>query len=487
MTIYGNIPVLGSPESATGLSARDAERMKALMGVLRANATRNARLETYYAGRVPWDDVRNAVPTAYKGLDIGCDWGMIAVQSVAERSQLDGFTFTDPESEAARWMGAAFLRDGMALAYQRALVGMLVHGCVFGTVTKGSRGPRLRWHTARSASALWDRENERPECGMAIVSTRRDQNGHGSHASGIDLYVSEGVWELTYDELACGWSAEFLADPMGRPRMVSMAFRPDDGRPFGHSRFTHGMMSAMREYVANALNVHIASDLYAIGQKVLLGVDKKQYEKLVEDKWATAMDAALVLGKNVNGENPQAYQFQQQSMEPLLSVKRSLATDFAASASIPISELLTQDSNPTSAEALQASKDRLISLVEAMNRSNGEALVDAARMMQALGSEKGLGGLTDEQWGVGVRWRSPSTPSDAAVADFTIKVASAIEGYGQTSVAQERLGFDASERARLQGELRRVQARLGATAILDRNRRVSADADDGLRAGALQG
>lgn len=188
-----------------------------------------------------------------------------------------------------------------------------------------------------------------------------------------------------------------------------------------------------------------------------------------------------------DGNSPHLEQWQQQSMEPLISVKRSLAQDFAAATSVPVSELISQDSNPTSAEALAAAKDKLISLVESVNDANREVLRKAALMVQAIDSECGLDGLTPDQLGVSAHFRDPATPSAAAMADSQLKIAQTIDGYSETDVCLERLGFDEGERFRIQAQQRRRQARLGASAILERNRReVIAGEGDGGGAGEVR-
>ena len=146
-------------------------------------------------------------------------------------------------------------------------------------------------------------------------------------------------------------------------------------------------------------------------------------------------------------------------MEPILSVKRSLATDFAAAASIPISELLTQDSNPTSAEALTAAKDKLIALVESVNARNSRTLRKIALMLMAVESDCGIDGLTDAQRSVMVHMRRPETMSAAAESDAILKKSSVFPFLATSDVAIEEAGFTEDQQERLKSDRDRWESR----------------------------
>ena len=469
-------------ERAEGLTPEAAERVEELVRVLQGASAKNAELDLYRDGAIAIEDCTEKVPIGIK-MRAACPWGAVAVQSVVERSQFDAFTFPDPEGEAARRLEVLARGSVDSTRYARALKSAITYGVGFVTVCRSEGGPVARWHTARMASGLWDVGEGRLECGLAVVGTGRRPHSQSFEPTKVDVHDSGGVWEITRTPGWDGWEASYGEHPMGEPMMLAMPFLPDDESPLGHTRLSAAVRHVIREYLANALNVHVASTFYAIGQKAVMGLTKEQFNDLKGNKDGLAMDSIFLGMADRDGVSPHLEQWAQQSMEPLLSVKRSLAQDFAAATSVPVSELISQDSNPTSAEALAASKDKLISLVESVNDANSGVLRRAALMLMALDANRGLGGLSEEQRAVGVRFRSPATPSLAAQADFNVKVASVIEGYGQTSVCQERFGFDQSERTRMQSELRRVQARLGATAVLDRNRGVG---DEGYSGGAGQ-
>lgn len=445
------------------MAESDARDLAQCVAVLSANETRNAELYEVYEGTVPLRKVPSIVPDRYKGMRIGCPWPEVAVQSVVERSRLAGFVF--PGDGDASWLREIAERCDLAQGYQAALTDALVTGVSFAVVGRDEAGACVRWHTARSAAGLWDYAHGRLRCGFAIVDRARRRAVTGDEArdtvpSKVDFYTPRGCWELTREGGSPAWSAVWLPDPAGEPRMVALPFRPDGTHPLGRSRFSAPMRAIVQEYMANALNLHVASEYTALGQKWVTGLTDEQFEQLAAAKWKFAADGALLATENPNTNSaPQFGNFSQQSMEPILSVKRSLATDFAAAASIPISELLTQDSNPTSAEALTAAKDKLIALVEAVNARNRRVLRRIALLLMAVDGNCPVSGLTEGQRGVMVRMERPETMSAAAQSDAIMKKCSTFQFLATSDVAIEEAGFTADQQERLKADRDRWESR----------------------------
>lgn len=447
------------------MAASDAADLAQCVAVLAANDARNDELYDVYEGTVPLRKVPTIVPDRYRDLRIGCPWPEVAVQSVVERSRLSRFVFEDGAEEEAERLREISERCDLALGYQGALTDALVAGVSFAVVGRDEAGACVRWHTARTASGLWDYAHGRLACGMAIVDRTRRRAATGDEArdtipSKVDFYTPRGCWELTRVGDSPAWDAEWLPDAMGEPRMVALPFRPDGTHPLGRSRFTRPMRCIVQEYMANALDLYVASEFTALGQKWATGLTDEQLRAFVEQKWRFSADTAILATDNPGtGGNPQFGNFTQQSMEPILSVKRSLATDFAAASSIPISELLTQDSNPTSAEALTAAKDKLIALVESVNARSSRVLRRIALMLMAVDSDTGLDGLTDAQRSVMVHMRRPETMSAAAESDAIMKKCSTFPFLATSDVAIEEAGFTEDQQDRLKSERDRYLSR----------------------------
>ncbi len=456
---------LSSDPDGTSRAHMDSARLKACVDVFQANENRNDELYEIYEGTVSLHKVPTIVPDRYKKLRVGCPWPEIAVQSVVERSRFERFVFEE-DGEASDLMDELSTRCEVALGYQSGLTDSLIAGVSFAVVGRDANGACLRWHTAQTAAGLWDYANSRLSCGFAIVNRCRKRSASTGYEhwdtvpSEVDFYTESGCWEISREDAVSPWVASWNPDDMGEPRMVALVFRPDGRHPLGRSRFTVPMRGIVQEYMANALNLHVASEFTAVGQKWATGLTDAQLEKFASNKWGTSADSVVLATDNPeSGNNPQFGNFTQQSMEPVLSVKRSLATDFAAAASIPVADLLTQDSNPTSAEALTAMQNKLISLVEGVNARNSRVLRKIALMLMAVEENTTLNGLTDEQRGVMVHMRTPETVSVAGQSDAMLKRIQGLPYLAESDVAIEQLGFADDQVPRVKAARDRYYAR----------------------------
>ena len=464
--------ILEAADELPEFAEADARDLRACIATFAANESRNDALYEVYEGKVPLRRVPAYVPARYRAMHIGCPWPEIAVQSVVERSRFGGFVFPE-DSEASDAMAGIERRCDVALGYQSGLIDALIAGVSFAVVGSEDGRACLRWHTAQSAAGLWDYANGRLSCGFAIVDRARKSSAASGDEhtdtvpSAIDFYTPRGCWELTREGGAGKWLAEWRPDPAGEPRMVALTFRPDGRHPLGRSRFTEPMRGIVQEYMANALNLHVASEFTAVGQKWATGLSDAQYDALVEEKWKFTADNVVLLTDNpATGSAPTLGNFTQQSMEPILSVKRSLAADFAAAASIPVSELISQDSNPTSAEAITAMENKLISLVESMNSRNALVLRRIALLLQAVERGVGVDDLDEDELSVMVHMERPETTSAAAQSDSAMKRVSAFPWMSTSDVIIEDLGYSSEQVERLKRDRDRYQSQqLIATAM----------------------
>lgn len=459
-------------ETLRAQAMADAENLRQCVAVFRANESRNDELYDVYEGKVPLHKVPSIIPERYKSMRLGCPWPEIAVQSVSERSRFSGFKMDDSDEWAEDGIDRAARleeierRCEVSLGYQSALIDSQIAGVSFACVVKtDENGVELRWHTAQTAAGFWDYSNNRLKCGFAIIDRERRKattsgiEKYDTVPSKVDFYTAAGVYELTRGD-GRTWTAEFRLTRVGEPTMVAMPFRPDGKHPLGRSRFTVPMRGIVQEYMANALNLHVASEFTSIGQKWATGLSDAQLEAFAANKWGASADTVVLATDNPEtGASPQFGNFAQQSMEPVLSVKRSLAQDFAAASSIPVAELISQDSNPTSAEALTAMKDKLISLVESVNARNAEVLRRIALLLMAVDENKPVAELTAAQRGVLVHMESPATNSIAAQSDATLKRIQALPWFAESDVAIEELGFTEEQQRRAKSDRDRYQAR----------------------------
>lgn len=478
MIDYTDVSTLAS---ASGLTAADRETVAALVQVFEANAMRNQRLVDYYGGDVRLKNIGIAVPdSSYvlvaRDIKAHCDWPAIAVDRLAERSMFDGFFFDGGD-------GGAFAeiadRAQIGAKYRRMLPMMLVHGCAFWTVGRAAPGRpvAVRVHSAQSASAIWDGEADRIGAGMAIVGSRYDANLMREVATKVDVHLPDAVIHL--DRTGSGWSARKVAHPMGRPMMEPFAYNANDHWRFGQSRISHQVQSITDAMMRESFRCEVAAELNVLPQKYVAGLLPEQFASLMEDKFRNAVGSMLLLTKEDPADpNPSVGQFPQVSLQAHIDMKRDLAADFSGITGIPMSQLGVTHDNPSSGEAIEAAERPLINICERLNAEMSVSLRNVAQMVMAVDGGKPIDALTDDERGVTVHFRDPSMPSASATTDRAIKIVSAAPAYAYTEQFWVDAGKDEAQRRSIMAQIRRAEARMGANAILSRNRQVTPGEDD---------
>lgn len=207
----------------------------------------------------------------------------------------------------------------------------------------------------------------------------------------------------------------------------------------GESRITKPVRSLIDSAVRTLARGEIAAEFYSFPQAYLLGADMEQFaadEDLQNDvkAFASGLGKMLVLpGNERTGQNPTIGQLQQQSFTPHTDQLNQLARLCAAEMNISVSELGIYETNPTSADALYASKEDLILEVDRYQQTNEAAILGAISALiegNELDTEPEL------------IWAPPATPSAASQADAFSKLVSSIPALAVTKTGLRMAGLD---------------------------------------------
>jgi len=220
-------------------------------------------------------------------------------------------------------------------------------------------------------------------------------------------------------------------------------------------------MSITDRAVRAGYRMEISSDLYAAPALLLLGADKADFmdeDGKMTPLWTWYMGRLKTLPRDEDGQLPQLQVIPQQAMTPFLEMRRSLAAEFSAASCVPISSLGIVQDNPSSAEAIYASKEDLVIEATALNRANGYSLDRVVQNMVLLRDGGSAYDMDDELARVSTRWRNPAMPSVVSQSDAMVKQISAIPELAQTDVALEELGYTAEQIIRIRSQIRRAQA-----------------------------
>lgn len=444
------------PQSIAGFDPREVARFQQLLDVFNSHIDKNAKKEKYYEGKISLNDVNLgiALPEGMGKLEIGCAWGAKTVDVLAARSMFDGFV--GENGEAIEQLDMIAVRNDLVAEYAKACRDELKFGCTFATLSADPEiGCKIRFHSPRTAAALWDGVKGRISCGFAIIDSIPDEDDLNWTPSLINYYTDESVWVL--EKHLAGWVARKYEHKMGRPLMEALIWNATSNKPFGRSRIKDPVRRLIDGYVRTIANATIGLEFSTAPQKYLLGITDEQFDAVIDNKFMQYVGSIIASTPNPEtGNNPTFGQLPQGTIGPHVEMVRVLATQFSAATGLSVTDTgVVNDANPTSSDAILAQSQTLIGMAEQLNIGNGNSLRIIALMALAIANNLRLDQLSDEQLEIVAHFKNPAMPSVAMTADAAIKIASAREGFASTDMFLEMIGFDKADIRRIKAEEQR--------------------------------
>lgn len=443
-------------ENASNLGAIEKDNLLSLLNVYRSVLSRNARLKNYYEGDIqPASIGIDIVPDGVK-VDAHCDWPRKAVTSVSERCRFDGFVFNGDYQDAN--LEKVLQDNSFKMAFNLNLPSELIHGCMFGTVGTFNGKTIMRMHTAETAAGTWDVANGRIGSGLVIANMQRTSwSPNNPVPTQVNMHLPGEV--VVFNRLAPGsWRAETMPTPLDRPMMEVFSYRATGLKPFGQSRITKTVMSLTDEVIRTMQYMAVSSAFFATPQKYLLGLTDEQFDAMQDNKWATYIGNLLLSTSDGEGNKPTFGQLSPASPQPYIDILRTYAMLFSGATGVPLNSLGIIQDNPSSAEAIEASKEDIIVAADDLIASNKDGLRIMALMAMAVDNNISLDELTPEQLSVTAHFADPSIPSIVGLADAMVKVASVAPWMSESEVFLEYLGFSEADRRRLMADKAKAQA-----------------------------
>lgn len=442
-----------TPNQVYGLGENERAMLKDLIDVYNYHKSRNRKKNKYYEGHITLDDVNLgiALPDGVRGLEIGCEWGAKTVDVLAARSMFDGFVGVngDPDDQLQEIVTG----NRLIAEYRKICRDELKFGCTFATLSADPELKcRIRFHTPMSASALWNGAKGRIDCGMAVIDSVKDESKQSTwKPSLINLYTDDAIWVLRKQDYK--WTAEKLPHKMGRPLMEPLIWNATSEKPFGRSRIKEPVRRLIQGYVRTIANATIGLEFSTAPQKYLLGVTDEQFDAVVNQKFKQYIGNIMTTTTNPDtGEKPSFGQLMQGTITPHVEMLRILATQFSAATGLSVTDTgVVNDANPTSSDAILAQSQTLVQLAGDLNTGNGDALRMVALMALAIANNTTIEGLPPEKKDIVAHFKNPAMPSVAATADAALKIASSRQGFADTDIYLEMVGFD-------QADIRRIKA-----------------------------
>jgi len=436
----------------------EKQRFTELLNQYTSYLGKNYEKNKYYEGKISLKEVNLgiALPESMGKLEIGCAWGAKTVDVLAARSMFDGFVGANGEDVDI--LDELTVDNDLIAEYMKACRDELKYGCTFVTLSADSKIKcKIRFHSPMSATARWNGEKNRIDCGFAVIDTAPYNDDFTWVPTHINYYTDDAIWEIKLE----GSIYRAYAHPhkMGKPLMEALIWNATTDKPFGRSRIKEPIRRLIQGYVRTIANATIGLEFATSPQKYLLGVTDDQYEAVINSKFKQYVGSIIASTWNPEtGEKPTFGQLQQGTISPHVEMIRVLATQFSAATGLTVTDTgVVNDANPTSSEAILAQSQTLIGMAEQLNAGNGNALRNIAQMALAIVNKTSLDSLEAEQLAVIAHFKNPAMPSVAVTADAAIKIASTREGFANTDIFLEMIGFDKADIRRIKAQERQNQ------------------------------
>ena len=457
--------MIAATTRVSGLSGDDQAVFSANIAQLNEKQPRNSLRRVYYEFRNVVQRLGNVVPPQYYQAAQALGWSAKAVDLVARRCNLDGFSWPGGDIDS---LGSSLLWDQnrMRQTVSMAMTASLVHATSFLIVTKGAAGePEVLVHAkdALSCTGLWNARTRSLDSALSITQLSTSDN----EPVEVVLYLPNLT--VTCERATNGqWSvADRQVHNLGVP-VEPLVYRPQVWRPFGASRISRPVMSSQDAAMRSLVRMEGNADVYAFAQMILLGADSSNFKNpdgTLKEAWQVALGRIFSLpdikelaedGNSLGRASVQ--QFSAQSPQPHIDLYRQHAQKFSSETSIPTIYLGVDDkANPTSADALFIQDLPLIEESEGATDDWAPAL--SRTWQRVLQCAQGLDSIPDEWHSLVPTFRSPAYVTRAAAADAGTKIAAAIPGFADTEVGLEMMGLTPSQIDRFLSEKRRNAGR----------------------------
>ncbi len=441
-----------------GLSDAEQATLNRLLKQLKDKRSRNELRSGFMDAKHVLHRIPPTVPDYIRSLGIVLGWPAKAVESLARRAKLDGFSL--PGVGLEPYGIDRILADNDYVRESRIHhLASLEHGPAFLVATAGGPGEPDALITRRSAldgTGTWNVRARRLDDFLSVVEWERGEPVE------FNLYVP-GFTIVVRDGKAQDRS------PRDLPRIPvePLVYRARDGRPFGSSRISRPIMSITKSAIRTIMRSEGTADFYSAPIIALLGAsedtfgDSPRLRMLMSNMFGIPDDDEAPAGQ----ERVDMKQISQASQQPHVEQLEVWAQLFAAEANIPVSSLgigMTQ-ANPQSAESYLASREDLID--EAEDAADGWATAHVRTIQNAWMIAAGENVIPPALLRLQPDFRDPRHPSKASEADWFTKVGATIPWIAETDTAIDLIGVRPAVAERLRADRVRMQGRATLRAL----------------------
>ena len=435
------------------LGHTDADLLDQLIRVWQQKRPRNLTRSVYFDGKAALKDFGISLPPQMRSIGSTLGWTAKGVRALTDRSKLLGFESAD-DSDDPFGVSSIAWENNFALKFPAAQVSSTVHGCAFLAVSQGdvqSGEPEILVmpRAADTSAAIWDYRRDTIKAFLSIT----EMSAMGQIERMV-MYLPDKVVTLARQGGAWRtyWRAEVQRNPLGVVSVAPLAHGYDLTKPLGHSRITRASMGYVDSAIRTITRAEVSAEFYSAPEYYLFGSDVSSF--VGDDRWTALMGRFKALDIQDGEDKPDLHRFTGASPQPHTDQLKMWATLFAEDQDMTVT--MADSANPSSAEAIYASKETLIKSTDAANGVWGWGAVKGMQMAVML--RDGLTAVPSEMRSLSARFTPAELTSPTGRADAFSKMAAGIQGFGSTRVGQEYAGLDRGQIDRLQSELRRTGA-----------------------------
>jgi hypothetical protein len=402
----------------------------------------------YYDGKAALKDFGISLPPKMRGIEAALGWVGKGVHALTDRSQFEGFVSAE-DSEDPFSLSEILWDNRFRVEFPAATVSSAVHGCSFLTVSQGdvqSGEPAVLVlpRAADSSAAVWDSRRRALRGFLSVVDM------DGTQVTKMVMYTPEKVVSLSRGERS--WRAEVRRNPLGVVSVAPLVHKFELGRPLGHSRITRAAMGYADSALRTIVRAEVSAEFYSAPEYYLFGTDVSEF--IGNDKWTAIMGRIKAMDTEPGDEKPDLHRFTGASPQPHTDQLRMWANLFADDQDLDVK--FADSSNPSSADAIFAAKESLITTTKDANAMWGFGAVQAMHLAVML--RDGLGAVPVELRSLSAQFTPPEIVSPSARADAFSKLASSMPGFGESEVGMEFAGLSREQIIRFQSDRKRAQA-----------------------------
>ena len=408
-----------------------------------------------------------SIPDSMTDLQVALNWPAKAVEVFASRQIPQFYSIRDTSSSLFEDLEDVHADNNFSWLEPQAIESADLFGVSFifttlGDPELGEPEVLITPRTALTATCIIDPRTRKTVAAMEIVDGKS-----------VNLYLP-GVIHSVKRTLGADWRVEeSYPQPFRRVLCTPYVHDASLSKPMGRSRLTKTVLDLTMAGSRTLCRQEVSATFYQAPRLALLGADDAVFKtpdgaKL--DPWSVLINAVWTVPDISPDDDPDApdalrragfEQFSQMSMQPFSDQYRLIASAVSGATSIPLHYLgVVQDSNPTSAQAIEALEVDLVRAVKAQNRS-----LSLGRREHAFDVLTALYGDLDQAAlatlrSLVPRWEDPRTRSLAEQSNFVATQIGAGNMVAGSETTLRELGFD-SETVRIIAD--EVKAAKGAS------------------------